>query len=182
MSSEHDQSIERPCLYLVATPIGNLGDITQRALAVLRGVDFVCAEDTRTSMRLLDHYAIARPMESLHERNEGARTTAIIDRILRQREAVAVISDAGTPLISDPGYRLSRAAHASGIPVRSVPGASAALAGLTVSGMPVDRFTFEGFLPTRHAARIKRLSELSNATQTLIFFEAPHRINAALHD
>lgn len=182
MKSDQSLVIERPCLYLVATPIGNLGDITHRALAVLTQVDLICAEDTRTSSRLLDHYAISNAVESLHEKNEDARTAIILKRLQHGPAAVAIISDAGTPLVSDPGYRLVRAAHAAGIPVRSVPGPSAVLAALTLSGLPVDRFVFDGFLPARHAARIQRLKEMANESRTSIFFEAPHRIFATLND
>ena len=175
-------TIERPCLYLVATPIGNLGDITLRALRILEQVDAILAEDTRTSVRLLDRYAINRPLEALHQQNETLRAAQIVERLSEGPEALALISDAGTPLVSDPGYIIARACHSHGIPVRYVPGASAVLGALVVSGLPCDRFTFEGFLPPRQAARCTRLAELKDEPRTLICFEAPHRVRETLAD
>lgn len=175
-------TIERPCLYLVATPIGNLGDITLRALHILAQVDVVLAEDTRTSIKLLDRYGISRPLESLHQHNEGARALQIVERIKAGPSAIALVSDAGTPLVSDPGYPVVRTCQNAGIPVRYIPGASAVLGALVVSGLPCDRFAFEGFLPTRQAARCARLNALKGEQRTLVYFEAPHRIRDTLAD
>jgi 16S rRNA (cytidine1402-2'-O)-methyltransferase len=174
-------SIETGVLYVVATPLGNLGDITYRAVEVLRSVDLIAAEDTRHSRSLLDHYGITRRMLSLHEHNEHARTGTLIER-LQQGQSIALISDAGTPLISDPGYRLVAAARDAGIRVSPVPGPSALIAALSAAGLPTDRFAFEGFLPTRTAARARRLREIEWETRTLVFFEASHRIAASLED
>lgn len=168
-------------LYVVATPIGNLGDISERARAILAAVDFIAAEDTRHSARLLQAFAIGTPLIALHEHNEAARAPELAARLARG-ESAALISDAGTPLVSDPGYRLVRACQETGIAVRAVPGASAALAALSVAGLPSDRFAFEGFLPARPGARRKRLDELAGEPRTLILFEAPHRLEAMLAD
>jgi 16S rRNA (cytidine1402-2'-O)-methyltransferase len=170
-----------PGLYLVATPIGNLADITLRALSVLARADVVYCEDTRHSAKLLNHYCIAAKMQPFHEHNEDRE----IERALGDVEAgkrIAVISDAGTPLLSDPGFRLVRAAAERGIPVISIPGPSAALAALTTSGLPTDAFFFAGFLPTKQAARRTRLAELSRVPASLIVYEAPHRVADALAD
>ena len=175
-------AIERPCLYLVATPIGNLGDITLRALRILEQVDLVLAEDTRTSLKLLDRFGLHRPLESLHQQNEVQRTASLTQRLRDGPSAMALISDAGTPLVSDPGFLLVQACHLAGIPVRYIPGASAVLGALTVSGLPCDRFAFEGFLPNRQAARRTRLEALEHAPHTLVFFEAPHRIRETVSD
>jgi len=166
----------------VGTPIGNLGDITLRALGVLQQVDLVLAEDTRTSIKLLDRYGISRALESLHQQNEASRVDALIDRIVAGSLAVALVSDAGTPLVSDPGYLLVKACYTAGLPVRFVPGASAVLGALTISGLPSDRFTFEGFLPVKRGARMARLQELKCEPRTLVMFEAPHRIHVTLAD
>jgi 16S rRNA (cytidine1402-2'-O)-methyltransferase len=168
-------------LYIVATPIGNLKDITLRALEVLRSVDRVVAEDTRHSRRLLDHYGIGRPLLSLHEHNEDEAGARVIG-LLEAGESLALISDAGTPLISDPGFPLVRACRDAGIAVVPVPGASALLAGLTVSGLPTDRFRFEGFLPRRPQARRARLEALRHEAVTLVFYESSHRVQAMLDD
>ena len=168
-------------LYLVATPIGNLEDITRRALRILGEVDRVAAEDTRRTRRLLDHYGIAAPVESLFEHNERARVPGLI-RKLEQGEKVAVVTDAGSPAVADPGYPLVRAAIAAGILVESVPGASAPIAALQVSGFPTDAFTFVGFLPPKHGARVRRLEELRSRRETVVAFESPHRIEACLED
>ncbi|HET8552199.1 MAG TPA: 16S rRNA (cytidine(1402)-2'-O)-methyltransferase [Gammaproteobacteria bacterium] len=173
-------SIE-PGLYIVATPIGNLGDLSPRARDVLAEVDVIAAEDTRHSGKLLAHFGIPTPQVSFHEHNERERSPELLAR-LERGDSVAVISDAGTPLISDPGLPLVRAARAAGVPVRAVPGPSAFVAALSVSGIPTDRFTFEGFLPPRQAARRKRLDELAHEPRTLIFYESPHRIAATLQD
>lgn len=168
-------------LWIVATPIGNLEDVAARAARVLSEVAVIAAEDTRHSARLSEHLAIGTPMLSLHEHNEAERVPQLIGR-LQAGEAVALISDAGTPLISDPGFALVRAARAEGIEVRCVPGACAAVAALSVAGLPSDRFVFEGFLPARAAGRRARLAELADETRTLLFYESSHRIAAAVAD
>jgi 16S rRNA (cytidine1402-2'-O)-methyltransferase len=168
-------------LYVVATPIGNLDDITLRAVRVLGEVDRVVAEDTRNSRRLLDHLGLAPPMLSLHEFNEdeaGARVLAL----LQAGESLALISDAGTPLISDPGFPLVRACRERAIEVVPVPGPSALIAALSVSGLPTDRFCFHGFLPRRQAARRALLESLTGEPATLVFYESSHRIAEALDD
>ena len=162
-------------LYIVATPIGHLADISARALEILRGVDLIAAEDTRHSARLLRHYGIEIPMISLHEHNERVQAARIIER-LRAGAAVALLSDAGTPVISDPGHHLVRAAQDHGMRTVPIPGASALVAALSVSGQTADRFVFEGFPPSRPAARAQRLEELRHEARTLVFYEAPHRI------
>jgi 16S rRNA (cytidine1402-2'-O)-methyltransferase len=169
------------CLYVVATPIGNLGDITRRAVEVLSAVDLIAAEDTRHTRRLLQHLGIDKPLRSLHEHNERERVHALLER-LRDGEQVALVSDAGTPLISDPGYPLVRACRAEGIRVVPVPGASALIAALSVAGLPTDRFRFEGFLPRRAPARRERLQALATAPETLVFYESAHRIEESLAD
>jgi 16S rRNA (cytidine1402-2'-O)-methyltransferase len=172
-------SIEAGVLYVVATPLGNLADITYRAVAVLHDVAVIAAEDTRHSRPLLKAHGIETPMLSLHEHNERARAEKLIER-LRGGESIALISDAGTPLISDPGYRLVAGSRAAGIRVSPVPGPSALIAALSASGLPTDRFIFEGFLPARSAARERRLQALSLETRTLVFYESSHRIVNAL--
>lgn len=162
-------------LYVVATPIGNLQDISARALNVLRSVDLIAAEDTRHSARLLDHFGISVPMVACHDHNERSGSGALIER-LQAGEQLALISDAGTPLISDPGYHLVRQAREAGVKVVPVPGACAAIAALSAAGLPSDRFVFEGFLPPKGTARRKRLQELADDSRTLIFYEAPHRV------
>lgn len=168
-------------LYIVATPLGNLGDMTPRAIAVLREVDLVAAEDTRHSTPLLRHFAITTPITSLHEHNEAQRVAALLDR-LEAGQSLALISDAGTPLLSDPGYLLVREARARGLRVSPVPGPSALVAALSVAGLPVDRFVFEGFLPARSGARRARLEALADESRTLAFYESPHRIRETLAD
>jgi 16S rRNA (cytidine1402-2'-O)-methyltransferase len=168
-------------LYVVATPIGNLEDISYRAVRILSEVDMVAAEDTRHSALLLSHYGIKTPMQALHEHNEDQVTGRILERI-SSGQAIALISDAGTPLISDPGYRLVRAAREAGLPVYSVPGPSAVTAALSVAGLPPDHFVFEGFLPSKTTARKKTLEQLCRETRTLIFFESSHRIEAAINN
>ncbi len=168
-------------LYIVATPIGNLADLSARAREVLAGAAVVAAEDTRHTGRLLAGLGIARPQLSLHEHNERARTPQLLAR-LRAGESVALVSDAGTPLVSDPGYLLVRAAVEAGIEVCAVPGPCAAVAALSVAGLPTDRFAFEGFLPARAAARRQRLARLAGDPRTLLFYEAPQRIAQALAD
>lgn len=168
-------------LYVVATPIGNREDITLRAMEVLRGVDRIVAEDTRHSRRLLDHLGIQRPMMSLHEHNEGEAAQRVIG-LLQAGESLALISDAGTPLISDPGFPLIRACREQGIEVVPVPGPSALIAALSVSGLPTDRFRFEGFLARRRAARVAQLQGLVDEPATLVFYESSHRIGEMLQD
>ncbi len=168
-------------LYLVATPIGNLEDITLRALRVLREVAWIACEDTRQSRKLLDHFGIATKLLSYHEHNEAARAVELVKQ-LQGGSSGALVSDAGTPLLSDPGYRVVAAALAAGIAVVPIPGASAALAALAGSGLGTDAFQFRGFLPARAAARRKALESLQNTDCTLIFYEAPHRILEALQD
>lgn len=174
-------SIEKHSLYVVATPIGNLGDISQRALNILSQVDLIVAEDTRHSGRLLSHYAISTPCKALHAHNERQATAGLIAR-MRAGEAVALISDAGTPLLSDPGFYLVQEAWAQGVKVIPVPGPSAILAALSVAGLPTGRFAFEGFLPAKAVARRQALQQLQGETRTLVFFEAPHRILQCLQD
>jgi len=168
-------SIEAGVLYVVATPIGNLGDISERALAVLRGVDRVAAEDTRHSAGLLRHFGIQVPLISLHEHNERQVAADVIARLV-EGESIALVSDAGTPLVSDPGYHLVRTARAAGVRVVPVPGASALMAALSVSGLPTDRFLFAGFLPAKAGPRRSALEALRDERATLVFYEAPHRI------
>src|SRR5688572_8703062 len=168
-------------LYVVATPIGNMGDISARAREILAGVSAVAAEDTRHSGRLLRELGLERPLLSLHEHNERARIAELVAR-LQSGESIALVSDAGTPLVSDPGYLLVSAAVDAGIAVSPVPGPSAAITALSASGLPCDRFCFEGFLPARAAARRRRLAELAAETRTLILYEAPHRIAECLAD
>ena len=168
-------------LYLVATPIGNLADITHRALQVLNDVDLIACEDTRHTHKLLNHYGINTKAISYHEHNEQQRAAELIDR-LRQGTSIAVVSDAGTPSISDPGFRLVRAAIENEIVVVPVPGPSALIAALIAAGLPTDEFFFAGFLPSRTSARRTRLTELQSIPGTLIFYEAPHRLAATLAD
>jgi 16S rRNA (cytidine1402-2'-O)-methyltransferase len=166
---------------VVATPIGNLGDLSPRALEVLTQVDRIAAEDTRTSANLLRHFGLKRPLVAIHEHNEERRVDALVDD-LRRGQTLALISDAGTPLISDPGYLLVGAARAAEIPVIAVPGPCAAIAALSIAGLPTDRFLFAGFLPHKDAARRERLRELANADCTVVLYESPHRIEACLTD
>lgn len=168
-------------LYVVATPIGNLEDFSARAVATLRGVDLIAAEDTRHSRRLLDHYGLGTPLLAYHDHSD-ARTVQRINACLAGGGSVALVSDAGTPLISDPGYRLVRAVQDAGFAVHPIPGACAAIAALSVSGLATDRFLFEGFLPAKPVARADRLAQLSRETATLIVYEAPHRVQACLED
>lgn len=168
-------------LYLVATPIGNLADITHRALQVLKDADLIACEDTRHTHKLLQHYGIATRTISYHEHNEQQRATQLID-LLKQGSDIAVVSDAGTPSISDPGFRLVRAAVENEIPVVPVPGPSALISALIAAGLPTDEFFFAGFLPPRSNARRARLNELQSVPGTLIFYEAPHRLAATLKD
>lgn len=163
------------CLYLVATPIGNLADITLRALEVLKTVDLVAAEDTRHSQILLHFYGIKTPMISLHEHNEQQRINDLLPK-LQSGKNIALITDAGTPLISDPGFRLVQTLLQANIAVTAIPGPCAAIDGLILSGISAERFLFEGFLPAKGSARAHRLAELSQQTATVILYEAPHRL------
>ncbi|MFK2877512.1 16S rRNA (cytidine(1402)-2'-O)-methyltransferase [Rhodanobacter hydrolyticus] len=173
--------IQPGCLWVVATPIGHREDFSARAIATLREVAVIAAEDTRHSKPLLLHHNIATPLLALHEHNEREVVDAIVRR-LQGGESVALISDAGTPLISDPGFRLVRAARAAGVRCAPVPGACAAIAALSVAGLPSDRFVFEGFLPPKSAARRTRLQELAAEPRTLIFYESSHRVAESLAD
>ncbi|MWV11628.1 16S rRNA (cytidine(1402)-2'-O)-methyltransferase [Pseudomonas sp. R-28-1W-6] len=168
-------------LYVVATPIGNLDDISARALRILREVALIAAEDTRHSIRLLQHFGIATPLAACHEHNERDEGGRFLTR-LQAGEDVALISDAGTPLISDPGYHLVRQVRAAGIRVVPVPGACALIAALSAAGLPSDRFSFEGFLPAKTVGRQARLQQVAQDPRTLIFYEAPHRILECLAD
>lgn len=174
-------SVEPGCLWVVATPIGHRDDLSARAIKTLRSVAVVAAEDTRHSRPLLVHHQIDTPLIALHEHNEREAVDAIVRRMLGG-DSVALISDAGTPLISDPGFRLVRAARAAGIRCIPVPGACAAIAALSVAGLPSDRFVFEGFLPPKAAARRSRLQELASDARTLIFYESSHRVAESLAD
>ncbi|GGY62643.1 ribosomal RNA small subunit methyltransferase I [Cellvibrio zantedeschiae] len=168
-------------LYVVATPIGNLDDMVPRAIQTLQTVAVIAAEDTRHSARLLAHFDIKTPAVAYHDHSDEHRTEQLIARLLAG-EDVALISDAGTPLVSDPGYRLVRKAREQGIRVAPIPGACAMIAALSAAGLPSDRFAFEGFLPAKQVARTTQLESLAGDTRTLIFYEAPHRILETLQD
>ena len=168
-------------LYVVATPIGNLGDLSPRARATLENCGLIAAEDTRHTGMLLKHFGITTPMVSLHDHNEGQRAPELIQR-MQSGTSIALVSDAGTPAISDPGFDLVRAAAAHGLEVVSVPGPCAAVAALSVGGLPTDRFCFEGFLPARGSARRTRLQALESEPRTLVFYESPHRAVETLED
>jgi 16S rRNA (cytidine1402-2'-O)-methyltransferase len=170
-----------PGLYLVATPIGNLGDITLRALETLAGADFIACEDTRVTRKLTERYGITTPLTAYHEHNAAEARPKLLSRLV-EGQSIALVSDAGTPLISDPGYKLVRAAREAGHQVTALPGASAVLAALTVSGLPTDRFFFEGFLPPKQAARQKRIAALANIPATLVLFEGGSRLASTLAD
>tara|TARA_R110002050_G_scaffold57423_1_gene128840 strand:+ start:52178 stop:53029 length:852 start_codon:yes stop_codon:yes gene_type:complete len=172
---------EIACLYIVATPIGNLADMSQRAIEILQSVDVIAAEDTRHSGFLLQHFAIKTPSVSLHDHNEQQRSETLLAR-LQQGESIALISDAGTPLISDPGYKLVSLVREHGIPVIPVPGSCAVIAALSASGLPSDRFSFEGFLPPKQGARVQTLEKLASDTRTLIFYDSPRRLQSTLLD
>ena len=171
----------RGTLHIVATPIGNLGDLSPRALDTLKAVAAICAEDTRHTRQLLAHYGVERPLLALHEHNEDEMAAKLVARLLAG-DALALVSDAGTPLVSDPGYRLVRAARAAGIRVSPLPGPCAFVAALSVAGLPSDRFVFEGFLPAKAGARRERLARLASEPRTLVFYESAHRIEEALDD
>jgi 16S rRNA (cytidine1402-2'-O)-methyltransferase len=168
-------------LYLVATPIGNLEDITYRAVRTLREADLIACEDTRQTRKLLDHYGIARPLVSYHEHNEAARSEELVAK-MQAGQSVALVSDAGMPLVSDPGYRVVHAAILAGIRVVPVPGPSALVAAIAASGLPTDEFAFGGFLPAKSGPRVRVLEAVKDEKGTLIFYETPHRIVEALGD
>lgn len=168
-------------LYVVATPIGNLQDITFRAIETLKKVELIVAEDTRHAKPLLNHYSINKPIFSMHEHNERERLQVVLQQ-LQEGKSIALISDAGTPLISDPGFPLVRAARSEHIPIVPIPGPCAAIAALSVAGLPTDRFVFEGYLPAKEEARCNRLNTLLHEERTIIFYEAPHRIASVLQN
>jgi len=168
-------------LHVVATPIGNLADLSPRALDTLHAVAAICAEDTRHTRQLLAHFGVERPLLALHEHNEDGMAGRLVARLLAG-ESLALVSDAGTPLVSDPGFRLVRAAREAGVRVSPVPGASALVAALSVAGLPSDRFVFEGFLPAKAGARRARLEALAPEPRTLLFYESSHRIGDTLAD
>jgi 16S rRNA (cytidine1402-2'-O)-methyltransferase len=168
-------------LYIVATPIGNLEDITYRAVRVLGEADLIACEDTRHTRKLLDHYSIGKPLTSYHEHNEQQRSDELIVALLAGRN-IALVSDAGTPLIADPGYRLVEKARANGIVVTPIPGPSAILAALSASGLPTDAFDFHGFLSGKRSVRVRQLEDTKDSKGTQVFYEAPHRILETLDD
>jgi 16S rRNA (cytidine1402-2'-O)-methyltransferase len=176
-----DETVNPGTLYLVATPIGNLEDMTFRALRVLKEVDLVAAEDTRHSRKLFNHYGITTSLTSYFAHNEAVKGERILE-LLRQGKSVALITDAGTPAISDPGFLLVRVCREQNLPVTAVPGASAVIAALSVAGLPTERFAFEGFLPPKSSARRKIFKALGKEKRTLVFYEAPHRLVASLAD
>lgn len=181
MSIESSPSASNGCLYLVATPIGNLADISQRAVDTLRAVDMIAAEDTRHSQHLLNHLGVATRSQAYHEHNEDRLTPQLISQ-LQQGQSIALISDAGTPLVSDPGYRLVEQAHAHGIRVVPLPGPCAAIAALAAAGLATDRFVFEGFPPAKQQARQNYLQTLKHESRTLVFYVSCHRILETLTD
>jgi 16S rRNA (cytidine1402-2'-O)-methyltransferase len=168
-------------LYIVATPIGNLEDITFRAVRILKEVDLIAAEDTRHSRKLLSHFGITTRLTPYHDHNERLKTDYLLDR-LREGDSIAIITDAGTPCIADPGYRIAMAAAAAGIRVVPIPGPSAIITALSAAGLPTDRFAFEGFLPAKQGKRKTRLQELRDDNRVLVFYEAPHRLTDTLQD
>ena len=171
--------IFEPALYIVATPIGNLADITLRALELLRQADLIACEDTRTSSKLLSYYGIKAKTTSYHEHNEESKTSYLLEEV-QKGKIVALISDAGTPLISDPGYKLVKEAAKSGIKIVPLPGASSVITALAVSGLPTDRFMFVGFLPSKAGARAKAITEIAAIKTTLVLFESVHRLSETL--
>jgi 16S rRNA (cytidine1402-2'-O)-methyltransferase len=181
MTDSQQQAAPPGSLYVVATPIGNLGDLSPRAVEVLRSVERIAAEDTRHSRKLLQHFAIQTPLVAVHEHNERELAPRLVERLLAGG-SLALISDAGTPLISDPGFNLVRLAREAGVRVIPVPGPSALVCALSASGLATDRFVFEGFLPARRAARRARLGELCHDSRTLVMYESSHRIGDCLRD
>jgi 16S rRNA (cytidine1402-2'-O)-methyltransferase len=176
-----ESTVTAGTLYVVATPIGNLGDLSTRAREVLARVQLIAAEDTRHTRQLLQAFGIDTPLTSLHEHNEMHKSEALIARLVAG-EAIALVSDAGTPLISDPGFDLVAAARARGVSIVVIPGPCAAIAALSIAGLPTDRFVFEGFLPAKNSARVTRLQQLASEERTMIFYEAPHRVKDVLRD
>jgi 16S rRNA (cytidine1402-2'-O)-methyltransferase len=168
-------------LFVVATPIGNLGDISNRALQTLREVDLIACEDTRQTIKLLNHFGIQKSMTSYHEFNEEQKAEELANKLAGET-TIALVSDAGMPAIADPGYRLVRQCRQRGIPVIAIPGANAGITALAISGLPSDEFMFLGFLPSKKNARHTKLAEIANVTCTLVFYEAPHRVEAMLED
>lgn len=168
-------------LYIVATPLGNLEDITYRAVRILREADLIACEDTRTTRKLLDHYSISAPLISYHEYNEDSRSEQLLSA-LREGKSIALVSDAGTPLIADPGYRIVHRAREQGAAVSPIPGPSAVIAALSASGLPVNSFTFHGFLPAKPTQRRKFLESFTASNETLVVYETPHRVLDALSD
>lgn len=181
MAVSIEAPVARGTLYVVATPIGNLADLSARAQAVLGGVDLILCEDTRVSRRMLAHFGIHTPLLAYHDHNERLLCAGLAERLCAGA-SMAIISEAGTPLVCDPGFRLLDAVHDAGLPVVSVPGPSALVAALAVAGLPVERFAFEGFLPAKREARRRRLAALAREPRTLVFYEAPHRILPTLED
>jgi 16S rRNA (cytidine1402-2'-O)-methyltransferase len=181
MAVSIDKPVERETLYVVATPIGNLADLSPRAQIVLGAVDLILAEDTRHSRRLLTHFGIHTPLLAYHDHNERRLCAGLAER-LASGESMALVSDSGTPLLCDPGFHLLEAVHGAGLRVISIPGPSALVAALAVSGLPVERFAFEGFLPAKREVRRKRLAALCREVRTLVFYEAPHRVGEILDD
>jgi 16S rRNA (cytidine1402-2'-O)-methyltransferase len=176
-----ESSMKPGTLYIVGTPIGNLKDITVRALEVLKGVDLIAAEDTRQTQKILLNYHFSTPLTSYHDHNKDVKAEVLIVR-MKEGARVALVTDAGTPGISDPGYHLIRRAAEEGIPISPIPGPTAMISALTVSGLPLDAFVFEGFLPSRRTARRRRLESMASERRTLVFFEAPHRVRSVLQD
>jgi 16S rRNA (cytidine1402-2'-O)-methyltransferase len=181
MSVGFTESAAAGTLYVVATPIGNLGDLSTRAREVLARVQLIAAEDTRHTGQLLQAFGINTSLTSLHEHNEMHKSEALAARLVAG-ESIALVSDAGTPLISDPGFSLVATARARGVPIVVIPGPCAAIAALSIAGLPTDRFVFEGFLPAKNAARVARLQQLASEERTMIFYEAPHRLQDVLRD
>jgi len=170
-----------PGLYVVATPIGNMGDLSQRALDTLNACDLIACEDTRTSRKLLDRFSVQKPLISYHDHNEKSQATHLLEKI-REGSRIALISDAGTPCISDPGFRVVRACREAELPVTPIPGANAAIAALSVSGLPTDRFLFMGFLPAKSAARKRTFEEFRAFPHSLVYFESSHRIGKFMNE
>lgn len=181
MSNTGDATLDTGVLYVVATPIGNLGDMVPRAVEVLQMVDVIAAEDTRHSAKLMKHFGINTPLLAYHDYSDEKRNRYLLDKLL-SGQSLALISDAGTPLISDPGYELVKSAREQNIQVIAIPGACALIAALSISGLPSNRFVFEGFLPAKSSARRKRLESVCRETATLIFYESPHRLLDTLRD
>ncbi|WP_097356096.1 16S rRNA (cytidine(1402)-2'-O)-methyltransferase [Candidatus Enterovibrio escicola] len=181
MTDETSTMVDTSTLYIVPTPIGNLGDITQRALSILEHVGIIAAEDTRHTGRLLLHFGITTRLVSLHDHNEQYKANILIEKLI-SGQTIALVSDAGTPLISDPGYHLVSRCHQAGVKVVPLPGACAVITALSASGLPSDRFSFEGFLPTKSKGRRNKFTEIAQNPRTMIFYESPNRLLDALDD